>query len=163
MIASSNFEENSPKSKIILEFAKKLKSKNHDVTICSNFSTKMSLLAKQLGVNMTPISQPPGFIVGDGKITINTNEGKVQTKPNTLYKIKDYKFDVIHSFDDEIINHFNNLYNGTSIVNTNFTNSLFVNTQINPLVKTTINLTGDIGDFQDLEIDTVINEYLNII
>ncbi len=163
MVTSLSFDDTNPKSKLILEFASKLKKQNHDVTICANINGKIPLLAKKIGVNLAPIQQPPGFALGDGKWTINTPNGPAPSTPNTLYKVKDYKFDIIHTFDDEIINHLDKLYNGSSIVNTNFPNGLFVNTDINPLVKTTINLTNNADDFAKLEINNIIKEYLDVI
>ena len=163
MITSLNFDDNTPKSKIILEFAKKLKKENHDVTICSNIAGKLPIQAKRIGINLAPIQQPPGFALGDGKWTINTPNGPAASQPNTLYKVKEYRFDVIHTFDDEIIAHLDKLYNGSSIVNTKFNNSLFVTNDTNPLVKTTITISNDANDISNLEIDGVINEYLNVI
>jgi len=163
MITALNFDDNNPKSKLILEFAKKLKSENHDVTICSNIAGKLPTQAKRVGINLAAIQQPPGFALGDGKWTINTPNGPAPSQPNTLYKVKDYKFDVIHTFDDEIIAHMDRLYNGSSIVNTKFHNALFVASDDNPLVKTTITMSNDANEVSNLEINGVIKEYLNVI
>ena len=163
MITALSFDDQNPKSKLILEFAKKLKDKNHDVTICSNINGKLPIQAKRAGINLAAIQQPPGFALGDGKWTVNTPNGPVPSTPNGLYKIKDYKFDIIHTFDDEIIAHMDKLYAGSSIVNTNFHNSLFVSNNSNPLVKTTITMSNDLDTVSNLEINEIVNEYLNVI
>ncbi len=101
--------------------------------------------------------------MGDGKWTINTPNGPAASQPNTLYKVKDYKFDVIHTFDDEIIAHMDKLYAGSSIVNTKFNNSLFLTNDVNPLVKTTITMSNDLDSISNLEVDEILKEYLNVI
>ena len=163
MVTSLSFDDANPKSKLVLEFASKLKSEKHDVTICSNMNGKIPSLAKKLGVTLAPIQQPPGFALGDGKWTLNTENGPVPSAPNTLYKVKDYKFDIIHTFDDELIAHMEKLYGGSNLINTNFPNGLFVNTEKNPLVKTTINLSNDLSELENLDIDNVIKEYIEVI
>jgi hypothetical protein len=80
-----------------------------------------------------------------------------------LYKVKDYKFDIIHTFDDELIAHMEKLYGGSNLINTNFPNGLFVNTEKNPLVKSTINLSNDLSELENLDIDNVIKEYIEVI
>jgi hypothetical protein len=163
MMTSLAFDDNSPKSKIILELATKLKKNNHDVTICSNVNGKLPMLAKQRGIILAPIQQPPGFALGDGKWSMNTPNGQVVSQPNTLYKVKEYNYDIIHTFDDEVIEHMNKLYNGSNLVNTKASNSLFVNTDINPLVKSTINISNDINEVQKIDINNIINAYIDVI
>jgi hypothetical protein len=163
MITSLAFDDNSPKSKIILELATKLKKNNHDITICSNVNGKLPMLAKQRGISLAPIQQPPGFALGDGKWSMNTPNGQVVSQPNTLYKVKEYNYDIIHTFDDEVIDHMNKLYNGSNLVNTKASNSLFVNTDVNPLVKSTIDISNDINEVQKIDINNIINAYIDII
>ena len=163
MITSLNFDDQNPKSKVILEFAKKLKNENHDVTICSIIAGKLPIQAKIIGINLASIQQPPGFALGDGKWTVNTPDKPTPSIPNTLYKIKDYKFDIIHTFDDEIIAHMDRLYPNSNIVNTKFHNSLFVVNNDNPLVKTTITMSNNPNEVSNLDINNIIKEYLNLI
>ena len=163
MITSLAFDDNSPKSKIILELATKLKKNNHDITICSNVNGKLPMLAKQRGISLAPIQQPPGFALGDGKWSMNTPNGQVVSQPNTLYKVKEYNYDIIHTFDDEVIEHMDKLYNGSNLVNTKASNSLFVNTDVNPLVKSTIDISNDINEVQKIDINNIINAYIDVI
>lgn len=163
MLTSLSFDDNSPKSKIILDIATRLKKANHNVTICSNMSGKIPMIAKQNGITLAPIQQPPGFALGDGKWVLNTPNGEIPSQPNTLYKVKDYNFNVIHNFDDEIIDHMNKLYGGISMVSTKFSNSLFVNTETNPLVKLSIELSNDLTEVKSLDISNIIQKYVDAI
>ena len=163
MVTLLSFDDVNPKSKLILEFVNKLKKEKHDVTICSNINGKIPFFAKKIGVNLAPLQQPPGFALGDGKWTLNTKNGPIVSAPNTLYKIKDYKFDIIHIFDDELISHMEKLYGGLNLINTKFPNGLFINTEKNPLVKTTINLTNNLSELVNFDINNVIKEYIEVI
>jgi hypothetical protein len=160
MITSLHFDDNNHKSKLILEFAKKLKGDKHNVVICSKINGALPVQAKRLGITLASIEQPPGFALGDGKWLINES---IVSEPNKLYKVKDYKFDIIHTFDDEIIKHITKLYNDTSIVNTKLNNSLFLINSDNPLVKKTITLSNDINDIINMGIDDIIKLYIDVI
>jgi hypothetical protein len=163
MLTSLSFDDNSPKSKIVLEIANKLKKEKHNVTICSNMSGKLPNIAKQNGIELAPIQQPPGFALGDGKWVLNTPNGDVPSQPNTLYKVKDYNFNVIHNFDDEIIEHMVKLYGGTSMLNTKFINGLFINTEINPLVNGTINMSNNLDEVKQIDVKDIIEKYIDVI
>jgi len=159
LMTSLSFDDTLPKSNIMLEIASKLKKENHDVTICSNINGKIGSIAKNNGINLAPIQQPPGFALGDGKWVLKTKDGDVPSQPNMLYKVKDYNFDIIHVYDDGIIEHMNKLYNGISIVNTKFTNGLFTSVQENPL-SSVIELSGDIDAIKKLDINNIVNQYI---
>jgi hypothetical protein len=157
LLSATSFDDNSPKSKIILELATKLRKKNHDVVIWSNMSGKTPNIAKLAGIDLTPIQQPPGFVAGDGKWKLKTNNGDIVSQPNTLYKIKDINFSIIQVFDDEMIEVANRYYPDTNLVNTAFENALFQSTNNSINVKKTITLKKDIN------VDEIINEYLELI
>ena len=163
LITSLSFDDNTPKSNIILEIASKLKKENHNVTICSNINGKIANLAKTKGIILAPIQQPPGFALGDGKWKIKTQNGEFVSQPNTLYKVKEHNFDIIHIFDDEIIDHMNKLYVGCNLINTKFPNGLFINTEKNPLVKTTIEISNNIEDVKSFDVNNILNEYIEIL
>jgi hypothetical protein len=163
MMTSLSFDDSSPKSKIILEIATKLKKAGHDVTICSNMSGKIPNLAKLSGLNLAPIQQPPGFALGDGKWMLNTPNGPAPSQPKTLYKVKDYNFNIIHIFDDEIIEHMNKLYAGYNLVGTKITNSLFVSDEVNPLVKANVEISNDLSSVKNMNVNNIINSYLEVL
>ena len=105
---------------------------------------KMPMLAKQKGIKLSPIQQPPGFALGDGKWKMNTPNGEIISQPNTLYKVKDFNYHVIHTFDNELIEHMNKVFPNSNIVNTSFNNALLVS-ESNPLVKVSITLDKTIN------------------
>jgi hypothetical protein len=156
MITVLSFDDDSTKSKTILEFATKLIKEKHSVTLCANMKGNIPMLAKQVGIKLAPIQQPPGFVLGDGKWTLNTVNGKVPSQVNVLYKVKEFNYDIIHTFDDDIIDHLNKIYPNSNIVNTTFTNSLFQSSE-NPLLKGTIEIKNEI------DVNNVIEKYLEII
>lgn len=163
MLTSLAFDDSSNKAKIIFDIAKRLKGLKHNVTICSNMNGKLPMLAKQSGINLAPIQQPPGFALGDGRWQIPTPEGPKPSAPKTLYKVKDVKFDIIHAFDDDIIEHMNKLYGGFNIVNSRFNNGLFVSTDTNPMVKKTIEMSTDLTEIKSMDINTIVSCYVDVI
>lgn len=163
LLSSLQFDDNSNKSNIILDLAIRLKKNGHDVTICSNLKGKLPLLAKQKGIKVCSILQPPGFLLGDGKWTLNTPNGNTPSEKNILYKIKEVDYNVIHVFDDEIVAHFNRIYSHIGIINTKFANSLFVNDTKNELVKATMELSNNIADVSNVDINNIVEEYVSVI
>ena len=49
-----------------------------------------------MGVKVFNPQEPPGFKLGDGKWLLKTQQGDVNSQPNTLYKLKDVSFDLIY-------------------------------------------------------------------
>lgn len=157
LISAMVFDDSTPKSKIILDLATKLRKENHEVTIWSNMSGKMPNIAKLAGIGLTPLSQPPGFVAGDGKWKLKTVNGDIVSQPNTLYKIKDINFSVVHVFDNEMIEVINRYFPDSNLVSTAFENALLQQVNNNPSVKKTITLSKEINT------DEIINEYLEVI
>jgi glycosyltransferase involved in cell wall biosynthesis len=80
----------------VFELAKNLIKEGCDVSVCSNIGEPLAKLAKQLGIKVYTLQEPPGFKLGDGKWLLKTPQGEVTSQPNTLYKVLDINFDVIH-------------------------------------------------------------------
>ena len=163
MLVSLSFDDTNPKSKLVLEIASKLKKENHDVTICSNVNGKIPMAAKQMSITLAPIQQPPGFALGDGKWMLKTQNGDVPSQEKTLYKVKEFNFDIIHTFDDEIIDHMGKLYGGTAIIKTNFPNGLFVSSEAHPLAKSSIELSNELKDVESIDVKTIIKQYVYVL
>jgi hypothetical protein len=161
MFVSLTFDDTTQKSNIILELSKKLKNEGHNITICSNMNGKLPNLAKNNKIILSPIQQPPGFLLGDGNWKMNTQQGEIISQKNTLYKIKEEKFNIIHIFDDNIIEHFVKLYPNSVFVNTKQSNSLFVNDNKNEFVSGSINISNDLNDIIKLHVNELIKEYEN--
>jgi hypothetical protein len=163
IFSSMSFDDNSDKAKFMLEVALKLKKAGHNITICANLGGKISIMAKQLGLKLAPIQMPPNFALGDGKWKIKTPQGEFLTQPNVLYKIKNEKFDIVHLFDNEIVEHFSKLYADSTLINTRFTNNLFLSQEDNPLTKKTIEMENSEEYLNRMNVDEIIREYIESI
>lgn len=100
-----------------METAKGLVKAGCDVTVVSNIGEKYRIMAKRYGIKTASINEPPGFKLGDGKWKIQTQNGLVPSKPNTLYKIGDIKYDVIHTNHTPITERLIQLFPETPKVN----------------------------------------------
>jgi len=100
----------------VFELAKGLIKEGCDVSICSNIGNPLDSVAKKLGVKTYTLQEPPGFKLGDGKWKLKTNQGEVDSQLNTLYKINDINFDVIHLNHKPVTEHLLRLYPGTPVV-----------------------------------------------
>jgi hypothetical protein len=164
LITSISFNDDSVKSNAIFSLINKLvELKNVRVTLCSNLTGNRPNVISKLGVKLAPIQQPPGFILGDGKWVLKTPNGDVQSQPNVLYKNKDINFDIIHIFDDELIDHMAKVYPETSIVTSVFPNSLVLTeTIVNPNTKDVIEMTTkENGEF-DIDVNNIIQRYIKL-
>ena len=84
----------------------------------------------------------------------------IQIQAQLVLKIKNVNFDIIHLFDDNLIEHFNRLYPNTTIVNNQYLDGLFVSDVVNnPVVKKTVQITCDLNQLND---STHINNVLKI-
>ena len=96
----------------VFELSKELMNQNCDVTVCSQVDMKSPLVikAKQLGIKVYPIQEPPGYKLGDGIWGFNTPNGQVLSNKGELYKMEEVKYDVLHLNHTPITEHFLNLY-----------------------------------------------------
>lgn len=100
----------------VYELAKGLIKQGHNVTICSNLGNPLSDLAKKFGVKLFSLQEPPGFKIGDGKWLLKTPQGDVVSQENTLYKISNIEFDVIHLNHKPVTEHLLRLYPNTPVI-----------------------------------------------
>jgi glycosyltransferase involved in cell wall biosynthesis len=100
----------------VFELAKALVKQNCDVTICSTIGNPLANMAKRYGIKLAPINEPPGFKLGDGKWELTSPQGKVVSQPNTLYKLSDVNFDVLHLNHKPITEHILRLYPNTPVI-----------------------------------------------
>ena len=158
LISTLNFNGNTDKEQFIYEFTKTLKSRGHNVSICSVLGNKITSLAKREGINLSSLNEPFGFKVGDGKWEINTPNGPQVTKQNQLYKIKEMNFDILQLFDDELNDYFKNCYPESSILT--FEN-LFSNEIISNLdwIKNSNNLEGVLDNYKTTLMNQVSEKY----
>jgi len=81
----------------VYELARGLKKLNCDVTVLSDINGPLSKLAQKQGIKVLPITDPPGYKLGDGKWKINTPQGVTLSQPNAMYKVSEIDFDIIHT------------------------------------------------------------------
>lgn len=101
----------------VFELAKALAEKGFDVSICSNLGQPLTQLAKQYGIKLYSFNEPPSFKLGDGTWKLTSHLGdEVVSQPNTLYKITEDKFDILHLNHKPVTEHLLKLYPNTPVV-----------------------------------------------
>jgi hypothetical protein len=100
----------------VFELAKKLIKEGCNVSICSNIGEPLAKTAKQLGIKLYSLQEPPGFKLGDGKWLLKTPQGDVTSQPNTLYRTDNIQFDVIHLNHKPVTEHLLRLFPDTPVI-----------------------------------------------
>lgn len=164
LFASMGFNTDNIREKMMLEMAVALKKKGHDITITSTTGGPMDKIANKNNIKLFHIMEPPGFKLGDGKWQVQTPNGLQPSIDKSLYKIKSTDFDVMHVLNDEIIDHFKKIYPDNPIVNTNFSDGLFLQTIKNEKVNKTITLKTDLeAPKTDTFIEQLVNDYVEVL
>ena len=100
----------------VFELAKNLIKEGCNVSICSNIGNPLAAVAKKLGIKLYSLQEPPGFKLGDGKWLLKSPQGDVTSQPNTLYKVSNIGFDVIHLNHKPVTEHLLRLYPDTPVI-----------------------------------------------
>jgi hypothetical protein len=100
----------------VFELAKQLIKQGCEVSVCSSIGEPLLSAANKLGVKMYSIQEPPGFKLGDGKWMLKSTQGDVVSQPNTLYKVNDVNFDVIHLNHKPVTEHLLRFYPETPVI-----------------------------------------------
>ena len=100
----------------VFELAKQLIKQGCEVSVCSSIGEPLLSAANKLGVKMYSIQEPPGFKLGDGKWMLKSPQGDVVSQPNTLYKVQDINFDVIHLNHKPVTEHLLRFYPETPVI-----------------------------------------------
>ena len=98
------------------ELAKQLIKEGCDVSICSSVGMPLAAAANKLGIKMYSLQEPPGYKLGDGKWLLKTQQGDVSSVENTLYKVSDIQFDIIHLNHKPVTEHLLRLYPETPAI-----------------------------------------------
>jgi hypothetical protein len=124
----------------------------------------MNKIVQKYGIKVAPMQEPPGYKLGDGKWMLNTPQGPTPSAPKTLYKVQDVNFDIIHLFNDELIDHYKKLYPDNTIINTQYVDGLFVMDVQNEKVVKTIKLTTNLDETKKTEtIEKIMSDYVSVL
>jgi len=105
----------------------------------------LMIKAKKNNIKIAPIQEPPGFKLGDGKWVLQTQNGPVPSVEKTLYKMGNINFDVLHVFNNELIDHFIKIYGDSG------------------LIRNTIDIKNNIDLITNEFIDNLLKEYYEVI
>jgi len=98
------------------ELAKQLIKEGCDVSICSSVGMPLAAAANKLNIKMYSLQEPPGYKLGDGKWLLKTQQGDIPSVENTLYKVNDIQFDIIHLNHKPVTEHLLRLYPETPAI-----------------------------------------------
>lgn len=147
LIGCLNFNSFTGSELYVLELAKALVKQNCDVTVCSNIGNPLAMVAKQHGIKLATLQEPPGFKLGDGEWTLKSVQGEVKSQPNTLYKLSDVNFDVLHLNHTPVTEHLLRLYPDTPTICSIHSEVIALeNPVINPQIKKYIAIRPEIKD-----------------
>lgn len=102
----------------VFELAKNLKKNGFEVSICSYLGSPLADSAHRMGIKLYSLEEPPGFKIGDGKWGFNTPQGVKPSEKGKMYKLKDIKFDIIHSNHKPVTEYLLKQYPNSTFVTT---------------------------------------------
>ena len=117
LIGCLNFNNYTGSELYVFELAKGLVEQGCEVSICSTIGNPLAQIAKQMGIKLYPLQEPPGFKLGDGQWKLKTaNNEEIVSNPKTLYKVADVNFDVIHLNHKPVTEHLIRMYPNTPMI-----------------------------------------------
>ncbi len=134
----------------VYELAKELIKQGCEVSVASAIGEPMVSLAHRAGIKMYSIQEPPGFKLGDGKWGLkNPHTGQIEvTKENTLYKVSNEIFDIIHCNHKPITEHLLRLYPDTDTLCTIHSEVIALEEPVlSPQIKKYIAIRPEIKDY----------------
>ena len=148
LIGCLNFNGFTGSELYVLELAKALVKQNCDVTVCSNIGNPLASIAKQHGIKLATLQEPPGFKLGDGQWSLKSVQGEVVSQPNTLYKLADINFDVLHLNHTPVTEHLLRLYPNTPTICSIHSEVIALeNPVIDPQIKKYVAIRPEIKDY----------------
>jgi len=118
LISCLFFREFTGSELYVFELAKSLMKLNCSVTVLSQIGGPLTDMAKKIGIKCFSYENAPGFKLGDGVWTFNGPNGQEISKLNSLYKISDVDFDIIHIQHKPVAERILNMYPGIDIIYT---------------------------------------------
>jgi glycosyltransferase involved in cell wall biosynthesis len=96
LLSCLNFKTLTGSELYVFELAKELKKLNCSVTVLSQIGGPLTDMAKKLGIKCLSFEDAPGFKMGDGKWGVNGPNGYEVSKENSMYRISEVNYDIIH-------------------------------------------------------------------
>ena len=96
LLSCLNFRTFTGSELYVFELAKELKKLNCSVTVLSQIGGPLTDLAKKHDIKCLSFEEAPGFKMGDGKWGFEGPNGSEISKPNSMYRISEVNFDIIH-------------------------------------------------------------------
>lgn len=147
MIACLSFSNLTGSEMYVYELAKELVKQNCDVTICAAIGNPLAQMVKPLGVKLYTLQEPPGFKLGDGQWKLKSTQGEVVSQANTLYKLSDIDFDIIHCNHKPVTEHIMRLFPDTPIISSIHSEIISLeNPVISPQIKRYIAIRPEIKE-----------------
>tara|TARA_R100001163_G_C5054010_1_gene190570 strand:- start:588 stop:1685 length:1098 start_codon:yes stop_codon:yes gene_type:complete len=94
----------------IMDLSIDIKKLGHNLSLLCDHSDPHQKFLSRKGVNVYKLNSPPGFKMGDGEWALSGPNGPVQSEKGKLYKMKEIKFDVIHTTDNQIMEYVKNFF-----------------------------------------------------
>ena len=116
LIGCLSFKSYTGSELYVYELAKGLIQDGHNVSICSDIGKPLAEEAGRLGISLYSLNSPPGYVLGDGIKTVSQNSKTIITKENTLYKISDVTYDILHLNHKPVTEHLLRLYPETPAI-----------------------------------------------
>lgn len=148
LIGCLNFNSFTGSELYVLELAKALVKQDCDVTVCSNIGNPLANIAKQYGIKLATLQEPPGFKLGDNQWSLKSTEGEVLSQTNTLYKLSDINFDILHLNHTPVTEHLLRLYPNTPTICSIHSEVIALeNPVVNQQIKKYIAIRPEIKDY----------------
>lgn len=155
LIGCLNFSKFTGSELYVLELAKGLLKENCEVSIWANLGSPMKEIAHGLGIKTYDLKTPPTFKRGDGKWLVRTPDGEVPSVENTLYKVSNIEYDVIHANHKPVTENLARLFPNIPIITTIHSEVIDIEKPfISDSIKKYIAIRPEIKDFliKDFEI-----------
>tara|TARA_R100001015_G_C4632190_1_gene195447 strand:- start:111 stop:1208 length:1098 start_codon:yes stop_codon:yes gene_type:complete len=97
----------------IMDLSINIKKLGHNLSLLCEHSSSHKKFLNRKGIDIHPINTPPGFKMGDGEWALSGPKGPIQSEKGKLYKMKEIKFDVIHTTDNQLMEYMKNFFPNT--------------------------------------------------
>lgn len=90
-------------SESIIDLVLSIRKFGHSISVCCNHKDVDKKLLVRKGVEVCALNSPPGFKMGDGEWSLGSPNGPVQSEKGKLYKMKEVKFELVHTTDNKLM------------------------------------------------------------